>query len=125
MAASDYDLWGSDSLIGEDYVQQTDGAEGYGLHVGTIFNALAGEWTVGLYYVDGKLKNTYVNNVAEDIDINYMGVSGRYTYYLSKRTSLYLGAGFSQTKLDTSVIEPAHDYKYQVTQVYTGITHTF
>ena len=125
VAASDYDLWGSDSLIGEDYVQQTDGAEGYGLHVGTIFNALAGEWTVGLYYVDGKLKNTYVNNVAEDIDINYMGVSGRYTYYLSKRTSLYLGAGFSQTKLDTSAIKPAHDYKYQVTQVYTGITHTF
>ena len=125
VAASDYDLWGSDSLIGEDYVQQTDGAEGYGLHVGTIFNALAGEWTVGLYYVDGKLKNTYVNNVAEDIDVNYMGITGRYTYYLSKRTSLYLGAGFSQTKLDTSVIEPAHDYKYQVTQVYTGITHTF
>ena len=130
VGASDYDLWGSDSLIGDEFTPySTDGAKGYGLHLGTIFNALAGEWTVGLYYVDGKIENTAMTagDAGEDIDVNYMGITGRYTYYLSKRTSLYLGAGFSQTKLDVKGLktEFTDDYKYQVTQVYTGITHTF
>ena len=99
--------------------------------MGTIFNALAGEGKVGVYYADATLKNNTaygqtVNSV-DDIDVSYWGVSGRYTYYLSKRTSLYLGAGFSQTKLDVKGLktEFTDDYKYQVTQVYTGITHTF
>ena len=128
VGASDGALFGPEGTL--DDIYSTDGAEGYGLHLGTIFNALGGEWTVGLYYVDGKLKNTAMTDtaVADDIDINYMGISGRYTYYLSKRTSLYLGAGFSQTKLDTKdfvASDYKDDYKYQVTQVYTGITHTF
>ena len=133
VAASDYDLWGSESLIGDDFSPySTDGAKGYGLHLGTIFNALAGEWKVGVYYADATLKNNTaygqpVNSV-DDIDVSYWGVSGRYTYYLSKRTSVYLGAGYAEAKVDANDIDAQnelHDYKLKTTQVYTGLTHTF
>ena len=99
------------------------------LLIGTIFNALAGEWKVGVYYADATLKNnTAYGHSVDDIDVSYWGVSGRYTYYLSKRTSVYLGAGYAEAKVDANDIyaqNELHDYKLKTTQVYTGLTHTF
>ena len=50
--------------------------------------------------------------------LNY-GVSARYNYPLSERTSLYAGAGYGQTKDDDT------GNKDQLTQVYCGLVHTF
>ena len=135
-SVADHSFLGGDSIFddyyGNRFSYESDGAEGFGLHVGTIFNALAGDWKVGVYYADATLKNNTaygqtVNSV-DDIDVSYWGVSGRYTYYLSKRTSVYLGAGYAEAKVDANDIDAQnelHDYKLKTTQVYTGLTHTF
>ena len=54
-----------------------------------------------------------------DEDAKYYGVSARYNYPLSERTSLYAGAGYGQLKDDDS------GNKDQLTQVYCGLVHTF
>ena len=135
-SVADHSFLGGDSIFddfyGSRFSYESDGAEGFGLHVGTIFNALAGEWKVGVYYADATLKNNTAYgqtvNPIDDIDVSYWGVSGRYTYYLSKRTSVYLGAGYAEAKVDANDIDAQnelHDYKLKTTQVYTGLTHTF
>ena len=95
------------------------GFKGYGLHVGTQFAALAGNVTAGLYYVDA----TAENKTVADRDTDYVGTSVRYTYALSKRTTLYTGAGYAQATVDAT--KTAAKVEKNVTQVYAGLTHTF
>lgn len=95
------------------------GFKGYGLHVGTQFAALAGNVTAGLYYVDATAENRSV----ADRDTDYVGTSVRYTYALSKRTTLYTGAGYAQATVDAT--KTAAKVEKNVTQVYAGLTHTF
>lgn len=75
----------------------------------------AGTLTAGLYYVDFSEEFTE----EPDADAKYYGVSARYNYPLSERTSLYAGAGYGQTKDDDT------GNKDQLTQVYCGLVHTF
>ena len=91
------------------------GFKGYGLHLGAAAPLGAGTLTAGLYYVDF----TEENVGQADADAKYYGVSARYNYPLSERTSLYAGAGYGQTKDDDS------GDKDQLTQVYCGLVHTF
>ena len=70
---------------------ETDGAKGYGLHVGAVPPMLGGDFTAGLYYVDGELEQN--SAASNDVDIKYYGAALRYGYPLSKRTTLYTGAG--------------------------------
>ena len=95
------------------------GFKGYGLHVGTQFAALAGNVTAGLYYVDA----TAENKTVADRDTDYVGTSVRYTYALSKRTTLYTGAGYAQATVDAT--KTSAKVEKNVTQVYAGLTHTF
>lgn len=95
------------------------GFKGYGLHVGTQFAALAGNVTAGLYYVDA----TAENKTVADRDTDYVGTSVRYTYALSKRTTLYTGAGYAQATVDAT--KTAAKVEKNVTQVYAGLTHAF
>lgn len=95
------------------------GFKGYGLHVGTQFAALAGNVTAGLYYVDA----TAENKTVADRDTDYVGTSVRYTYALSKRTTLYTGAGYAQATVDATKTDAK--VEKNVTQVYAGLTHTF
>jgi outer membrane porin protein BP0840 len=91
------------------------GLKGYGLHLGAAAPLVGGTLTAGLYYVGFTQEN-----VGEaDADAKYYGVSARYNYPLSERTSLYAGAGYGQTKADDS------GDKDQLTQVYCGLVHTF
>ena len=95
------------------------GFKGYGLHVGTQFAALAGNVTAGLYYVDA----TAENKTVADRDTDYVGTSVRYTYALSKRTTLYTGAGYAKATVDATKTDAK--VEKNVTQVYAGLTHTF
>lgn len=99
------------------------GAKGYGLHLGTIVPISNGDLTVGAYYVDGKLETSYAGpadgNV--DIDFDYIGLATKYEYRLSKRTSVYLGAGYCNTKLEAFDLEA----EQKVGEVFTGLTHSF
>lgn len=99
---------------------KSEGFDGFGLHVGTQFPAVGGNMTVGLYYVDASAKgNVFDGADIIDVDTTYYGIAGRYEYSLSKRTSVYTGAGYSQLKADDV------DTKDQLVQAYVGLTHKF
>ena len=74
------------------------GAKGYGLHLGTIVPISNGDLTVGAYYVDGKGETSAAGE--EDVDFDYIGLATKYEYRLSKRTSVYLGAGYHKAKAE-------------------------
>lgn len=91
--------------------------KGYGLHLGTQFPVLAGDLTVGAYYVDATTEEVG----AKDVDYDYIGLSARYTYSLSKRTTFYTGLGYSEETVEKAT----GDEKTKFTQAYVGLTHTF
>lgn len=99
----------------------TDGFTGFGLHLGTQFQAVGGDVTVGLYYVDAELEKVVDGDAVYDADVEYYGASARYEYPLSKRTTLYTGAGYGYTeaKADGEKLDKS------ITQAYVGLTHKF
>lgn len=97
----------------------SDGLKGFGLHLGAKAPIAAGTLTAGLYDVDAKEDLT----TQADQDFNYYGVSARYVYPLSKRTSVYGGAGYGQTTVDGAAGKPDQDTK--LVQAYVGLSHTF
>lgn len=105
----------------------TDGFKGYGLHIGSITPIGGGDLTVAAYFQDGKLENV-TSELAnkQDFDAQYVGVSARYAYHLSKRTDAYLGAGYAKATLDTAnLYADAHDLEKELIQAYVGLTHRF
>ena len=94
--------------------------KGYGLHLGTIVPVCSGNLTIGGYYVDGQAES----EKEADRDNNYIGVATRYVYPLSRRTSLYAGAGYAHAKMDGTATDKG-DTKANVTQAYMGLTHKF
>ena len=97
------------------------GVKGFGAHLGTIVPISNGDLTVGAYYVDGTAE---VSDVDEDTDFDYIGLATKYEYRLSKRTSIYLGAGYHKAKVDAT--EGENDaVEQKVAEVFTGLTHAF
>ena len=103
----------------ENKSKPTAGYKGYGLHLGTVVPVCAGNLTIGGYYVDGKAEFEKY-----DRDNDYIGVATRYVYPLSRRTSLYAGAGYAHSKLDADNTQKG-EFKANVTQAYMGMTHKF
>ena len=109
-------------LQNEDAIKALDADEnfkGYGLHLGTIVPVAGGDFTVGAYYVDAEYD--FKVDGAANADVKYYGLAAKYEYPLSKRTSVYTGAGYSQTKADLNDI----DAKEKNAQAYVGLTHRF
>ena len=101
-------------------INPTAGFKGYGLHLGTIVPVCAGHLTIGGYYVDGQAEY----EKTADRDNDYIGIATKYVYPLSRRTSLYAGAGYAHAKLDGDATDKA-DTKANVTQAYMGVMHKF
>ena len=104
------------------------GFKGYGLHIGSITPIGGGDLTLAAYFQDGKLENIVdeANTPSYDLDAQYVGVSARYAYHLSKRTDAYLGAGYAKATLDTSSLAgDVHDMEKELIQAYVGLTHRF
>lgn len=128
---SEGDLFGSD-LFKDDETGKLDlvsghekGIDSYGLHLGTIIPVLGGDLTVGAYYVDGETDTlSYGPDDNMKLDLTYAGLSARYVYPLSKRTSLYAGAGYAEEKLESNLADD-EEYKHKIGQAYVGVTHTF
>ncbi len=105
------------------------GIDSYGLHLGTIIPVAGGDLTVGAYYVDGDTDTvTFGGDESAKFDakfdLTYVGLSARYVYPLSKRTSLYAGAGYAEEKAELNVADSS-EIKHKIGQAYAGITHTF
>ena len=90
------------------------GVKGYGVHLGTIVPVAGGDLTVAAYFTDF----TVEFDNGEDGDAKSYTFGAKYEYYLSKRTSVYTGAGFAQVKYDD-------DGSDKTTQAYLGLTHRF
>ena len=119
---SEGDFFGGDSDVVSGHEK---GIDSYGLHLGTIVPVLGGDLTVGAYYVDGDTDTvTYDKGESEKLDLTYVGLSARYVYPLSKRTSLYAGAGYAEEKYESN-LAGSEDDKHKIGQAYAGITHTF
>ena len=102
-----------------------DGLKGYGLHLGTVIPVGNGDFTVAAYYVDGKGQSSYEG--VKDHDFDYLGLATKYEYRLSKRTSVYAGAGYAKVSTDsvdygTFVVPEAED---KVAEAFVGLTHNF
>ena len=91
----------------------SDGVKGYGVHLGTIVPVAGGDLTVAAYFTDFAVE--YADH---DDDAKSYAFGAKYEYYLSKRTSVYTGAGFAQVKYDD-------DGSDKTTQAYLGLTHRF
>lgn len=98
------------------------GAKGYGLHLGTIVPISNGDLTVGAYYVDGTGESSKA--AVEDRDFDYLGLATKYEYRLSKRTSVYLGAGYYKATVDANSGRN-DEIEQKVGEVFTGLTHAF
>lgn len=94
-------------------ISDADGVKGYGVHLGTIVPVAGGDLTVAAYFTDFSLE--YATG---DEDAKSYAFGAKYEYYLSKRTSVYTGAGFAQVKYDD-------DGSDKTTQAYLGLTHRF
>lgn len=110
---------GMQSAVKADAAEDSKGIKGFGATVGTVFGLLGGETTVAVYYADGK-EEQKVAGVHED-DLSYLGASARYVYPLSKRTSVYVGAGMAKYDRKTE----ADKEKTTIGQAYLGMTHQF
>ena len=107
--AAHFDTVGTDGT--DDY--SADGVKGYGLHLGTIVPVAGGDLTVAAYFTDFA-----VEYADQDVDAKSYAFGAKYEYYLSKRTSVYTGAGFAQVKYDDEGSD-------KTTQAYLGLTHRF
>ena len=106
---------------------------GYAFTLGTQLPIAADKITLGAYY--GQYKNASNVEVkhqdkvlANDVKIDkkdgklrIYGISGRYEHQLSKRSTIYAGAGVGQSKLTY----PEHNVKQNIGQVYMGLHHNF
>ena len=97
------------------------GVKGFGAHLGTIVPISNGDLTVGAYYVDGTAETSKTG--VEERDFDYMGLAAKYEYRLSKRTSVYLAAGYYKATLDATT--KAGEVEEKVGEVFTGLTHAF
>ena len=69
-------------------------------------------------YVAAYFMDFAVEYATGDKDAKSYAFGAKYEYYLSKRTSVYTGAGFAQVKYDD-------DGSDKTTQAYLGLTHRF
>ena len=123
--------FGDDTLTG--YIQDTDltkpgdqeyegvsYGKGYAFALGTIVPVAGGDLTSAVYYRDADLEwDAYPN---EKDSAKYTGVTVKYEYPLSKRTSLYTGAGYAQEKLES---DDGYEKKIKLYQAFAGLTHKF
>ena len=104
----------SEDLAAEIDGEPASGVKGYGVHLGTIVPVAGGDLTVAAYFTDFTVE--FDDGV--DGDAKSYAFGAKYEYYLSKRTSVYTGAGFAQVKYDD-------DGSDKTTQAYLGLTHRF
>lgn len=102
---------------------EEDGVDGYGLQLGAQTPLAGGLLTTAFYYAHGETDNATTENKSD-----YYGLAARYEYSLSKRTTVYGGAGYAQEKVKNNprAAEAANTKEdYDLVQAYVGLKHTF
>ena len=111
-----------DALFTNPQFQGYETFKGYAFALGTIVPVAGGDMTVAYYYRDADAEATMKDGVSRKIDeAKYHGLTAKYEYPLSKRTSLYTGAGWSQEKMKSD----NYSEKDTIYQAFAGMTHKF
>ena len=95
-----------------------DGVEGYALHVGSKFEALAGHFDTGIYYIDAT-GNAQAG--LQDRDGEYFGINARYIYKLSNRTEIRSSVAYDHQEVETN----AKDWEKDRYLACVSLTHNF
>ena len=111
-----------DMKAGKDLINTPAGYEkGYAFALGTIVPVAGGDLTTAFYYQDADTEYDVAHS-SKDGSYKYYGLTTKYEYPLSKRTSLYAGAGVSQEKDEYKNNKEVKETQYQA---FAGLTHSF
>ncbi len=101
-----------------------DGFKGWAAHLGASAPVCGGTLLGGVYYADAETQQVFNSGASQkDVDGKFIGVNLQYNYPLSKRTIVYCGASYGQTKLDG--LTKDDEQKSEVSQGYVGLAHFF
>lgn len=95
--------------------------KGYAFALGTIVPVAGGDLTTAVYYRDADVE--FETAKEDNASAKYYGLTAKYEYPLSKRTSIYTGAGISQEKLEDK--NGGYEEKIKLYQAFAGLTHKF
>lgn len=98
----------------------TVGAKGYGLNVGVTAPVLGGTALLSAGYMDGEIEDKLY--AGESDDVKAYALSAGYTYNLSKRTSVYAGAGYTYREIEGN---DQWKTEWNTYQVMSGLVHKF
>ena len=113
------DMKDSESIVD---VKKAGYTKGYAVALGTIVPVASGDLTAAAYYNDYEVEYGETDAAKEDGDGKYYGLTVKYEYPLSKRTSIYTGAGVAQEKFD---YKNNSEKKETLYQAFAGLTHNF
>lgn len=108
-----------------------DGLKGYGFSLGTQVPVAGGKLLAAVYYQHAKSDDDVTGDdngaFTGETKSHYYGLETRYVYPLSKRTSVYAGAGygFNKVKVESDGATGDGTYKDKVAGGYFGLNHAF
>jgi predicted porin len=121
VGASSYDGdWSRLGNFGE--TQGYGDANGWSVMLGVDIPVGNGKVKTTLGYLDASSDNEGIGSADADQDLKRFMVGAGYEYYLSKRTTVYMGAGYLQDSIDTA---KGNSYDPSWVQVNCGLKHKF
>lgn len=97
-------------------------ANGWSVMLGVDIPVGNGKVKTTLGYLDASSDNEGIGDADADQDLKRFMVGAGYEYYLSKRTTVYMGAGYLQDSIDTA---KGNSYDPSWVQVNCGLKHKF
>lgn len=97
-------------------------ANGWSVMAGVDIPLGGGKVKTTLGYLDASSDNEGIGGADADQDLKRFMVGAGYEYYLSKRTTVYMGAGYLQDSIDTA---KGNSYDPSWVQVNCGLKHKF
>lgn len=97
-------------------------ANGWSVMLGVVIPVGNGKVKTTLGYLDASSDNENVSSGDVDQDLKRFMVGAGYEYYLSKRTTVYMAAGYLQDSIDTA---KGNSYDPSWVQVNCGLKHKF
>lgn len=97
-------------------------ANGWSVMLGVDIPVGNGKVKTTLGYLDASSDNEGIGDADADQDLKRFMVGAGYEYYLSKRTTVYMGAGYLQDSIDTA---QGNSYDPSWVQVNCGLKHKF
>lgn len=97
-------------------------ANGWSVMLGVDIPVGNGKVKTTLGYLDASSDNEGIGGAGADQDLKRFMVGAGYEYYLSKRTTVYMGAGYLQDSIDTA---KGNSYDPSWVQVNCGLKHKF